>query len=170
MTPPQAFTGIPSNFDPATSPWKAIKATPGDIGSFRLAGKDVDMFKLWGIVYQAGSGQMVSLSFIPSSSSFHPLDQLLQQNSWNLILPHFDLPEQFPAQQRNGVSIADTLARYYMALLYPSEDAYKRNVEQKKRALAARATGTPQQQLSENRALTGPPQKPSQPVFPPSVT
>jgi SWI/SNF chromatin-remodeling complex subunit SWI1 len=58
---PPALTGIPypPNYDPNTSPWKIIEASTTELGSFRLAGKDVDLFKLWGIVYQAGGGTLV---------------------------------------------------------------------------------------------------------------
>jgi len=59
MPLPQALTGIPSNYDPANSPLKMIEPTPGELGSFRLAGKDVDMFKLWGIVFRTGGGHKV---------------------------------------------------------------------------------------------------------------
>jgi SWI/SNF chromatin-remodeling complex subunit SWI1 len=59
MPLPQALTGIPSNYDPTNSPWKVIEPTPGEVGSFRLAGRDVDLFKLWGIVFHLGGGQKV---------------------------------------------------------------------------------------------------------------
>lgn len=53
-----------------------------------------------------------------------------------MILPQFDLPEQF---HNNGQqSTAAVLAQYYMAILHPFEDAYKRNVqEQQRRAILA---------------------------------
>jgi len=51
--PPQ-LTGVPSpHYDPATSPWSMFE--PGtEIGTFRLAGKNVNLFKLWGLVFQHG--------------------------------------------------------------------------------------------------------------------
>lgn len=64
MPLPQALTGFPSSYDPVNSPWKVIEPTPGEVGSFRLAGKDVDMFKLWGTVFQLGGGQKVRLVFV----------------------------------------------------------------------------------------------------------
>lgn len=51
---PPALTGVPdSRYDPLTSPWKALELST-ELGAFRVAGKDVDLFKLWGTVFQAG--------------------------------------------------------------------------------------------------------------------
>jgi len=61
---PPALTGIQSNFDPNNTPWKIIEPSPGLIGSFRLAGKDVDMYKLWGAVFQLGGGAKVCQGII----------------------------------------------------------------------------------------------------------
>jgi SWI/SNF chromatin-remodeling complex subunit SWI1 len=64
---PPALTGIPvQNYDPATSPWKTIEPS-SEIGSFRLAGKDIDLFKLWGLVFQNGGGSVVSQLFFSYS-------------------------------------------------------------------------------------------------------
>ena len=56
---PPALTGVPvPNYDHSTSPWTAIE--PGsEVGSFKLAGKDVNLFKLWGLVFSHGGGQAV---------------------------------------------------------------------------------------------------------------
>jgi SWI/SNF chromatin-remodeling complex subunit SWI1 len=52
---PPALTGIPNQqYDPNNSPWKALEPSPTEVGAFRLAGKDVDLFRLWGLVFQAG--------------------------------------------------------------------------------------------------------------------
>lgn len=57
--PPQ-LTGIPSpGYDPSHSPWNIIEPSK-EPGSFMLAGKDVDLFKLWGLVISNGGGQSVS--------------------------------------------------------------------------------------------------------------
>lgn len=56
---PPSLTGIPSpNYDPNTSPWSYIEPS-SEIGSFRLAGQDVNLFKLWGLVMQHGGAQAV---------------------------------------------------------------------------------------------------------------
>jgi SWI/SNF chromatin-remodeling complex subunit SWI1 len=61
---PPALTGFPvQNYDPSTSPWKTIEPS-SEIGSFRLAGKDIDLFKLWGLVFQNGGGSAVSTIFL----------------------------------------------------------------------------------------------------------
>lgn len=60
---PPALTTVPypPNYDPACSPWKNVECST-EVGAFRLAGKDVDLFRLWGFVGQLGGGQKVSLS------------------------------------------------------------------------------------------------------------
>lgn len=60
---PPALTGAPypHNYDPASSQWKNLEYSI-EMGVFRLAGKDVDLFKLWGIVSHLGGGQKVSSS------------------------------------------------------------------------------------------------------------
>lgn len=56
--PPQ-LTGIPApNYDPSTSPWNAIDVSQ-EPGNFRLAGKDINLLKLWTLVYQNGGGNQV---------------------------------------------------------------------------------------------------------------
>lgn len=120
---PPSLTGIASaNYDPSTSPWSMIESS-GEVGSFRLAGKDVDLFKLWGLVFQNGGG--------------HSLDS---SDGWSAILPQFDLPEHFPQEQLNGsTSVAVMLSQYYMAICYPFEEMYRKNMhEQQKKAQMAR--------------------------------
>ena len=52
---PPALTGVAnSQYDPNTSPWKALEPSSTELGAFKLAGKDVDLFRLWGLVFQAG--------------------------------------------------------------------------------------------------------------------
>ena len=56
---PPSLTGIPySNYDPSNTLWSIIEPSP-EVGSFRLAGRDVDLFKLWGLVFQQGGGHTV---------------------------------------------------------------------------------------------------------------
>lgn len=60
---PPALTGIQNpEYDPNTSHWKILEPSTHEIGAFRLAGKDVDLFKLWGLVFQAGGHERVRLS------------------------------------------------------------------------------------------------------------
>lgn len=57
--PPQ-LTGIPSpTYDSTNTTWGIIECSK-EVGSFVLAGKDVDLFKLWGLAIQSGGGQSVS--------------------------------------------------------------------------------------------------------------
>ncbi|KAJ7706389.1 hypothetical protein B0H17DRAFT_1126052 [Mycena rosella] len=117
---PPALTGIETpTYDPAATQWKIIE--PGEVGAFRLAGRDVDLFKLWGLVFQNGGGTVLS-----------------RDNGWHLILPHFDLPEEYPLP--NGTtSVAQMLAQYYMAILLPFEEVYRNNVQnQQRKAQASR--------------------------------
>lgn len=69
-------------------------------------------------------------------------------NGWDAILPHFDLPAEFPQIQPNGsASVSLMLSQYYMAILHPFEETYKRNLQdQQKRAMLSRQGGTPAQQ------------------------
>lgn len=59
--PPQ-LTGVPypSSYDPSTSPWRTLDVSTSDIGVVRLAGKDVDLFKFWALINQAGGSAKVS--------------------------------------------------------------------------------------------------------------
>ena len=67
---PSTITGIPSAYDPSSSPWKSIEPT-SEPGGFRLAGKDIDLFKLWQLVLSHGGHAKVS--HIWSSNFFNIL-------------------------------------------------------------------------------------------------
>ncbi|KAJ7492815.1 hypothetical protein FB451DRAFT_1165747 [Mycena latifolia] len=117
---PPALTGIETpSYDPNNTQWKIIE--PADVGAFRLAGRDIDLFKLWGLVFQNGGGAALS-----------------RDNGWHLILPHFDLPEEYPLPHASN-SVAQVLAQYYMAILLPFEEVYRNNVQsQQRKAQASR--------------------------------
>ncbi|KAJ7655021.1 hypothetical protein DFH06DRAFT_1329390 [Mycena polygramma] len=117
---PPALTGIDTpTFDPNTSQWKILE--PADVGAFRLAGREIELFKLWGLVFQNGGGAVLS-----------------RDNSWHTILPHFDLPEEYPLPN-GSTSVAQMLAQYYMAILLPFEEVYRSNVHnQRQKAQASR--------------------------------
>ncbi|KAG2023320.1 hypothetical protein CC2G_000985 [Coprinopsis cinerea AmutBmut pab1-1] len=124
MPLPPALTGIPvPNYDHSTSPWSAIE--PGsEVGTFKVAGKDVNLFRLWGTVFQNGGGRVLEAN-----------------NAWASLLPQFDLPEEFPTVQANGsTSVAKMLSQYYMAILLPFEESYRKNMQenQRKASLANR--------------------------------
>lgn len=56
---PPTLTGIPNpDFNLQNSPWKTLEIS-NEVGAFRLGGKDVDLFKLWGLVFQAGGHDKV---------------------------------------------------------------------------------------------------------------
>ncbi|KAI0068272.1 hypothetical protein BV25DRAFT_550686 [Artomyces pyxidatus] len=57
---PPALTGFPypAGYDPHQSKWAHIE--PADVGALRIAGRDVDLFKLWSIVSSQGGGAKVS--------------------------------------------------------------------------------------------------------------
>ena len=169
---PPALTGIASpSYDPNNTVWKNIEPSPTEIGAFRLAGKDVNLFKLWGVVFQAGGGTTVRgfISIMRLTNAF--IIQLNNSNGWNTILPQFDLPDQFP-QANGSTSVAMMLSQYYMAILHPFEEMYKRNLhgQQRKAQLASAQLGAQGQQLSSTASGQGrPPQggsNGSQPAFP----
>jgi SWI/SNF chromatin-remodeling complex subunit SWI1 len=55
---PPALTGIETpTYDPNTTQWKILE--PADVGSFRLAGREIELFKLWSLVFQNGGGTAV---------------------------------------------------------------------------------------------------------------
>ena len=143
---PPSLTGIPySNYDPNNTLWSIIEPSP-EIGSFRLAGRDVDLFKLWGLVFQQGGGHMVYLYriYLILTKSF----QVNANNAWGSILPHFDLPDEFPQMQANGsTSVALMLSQYYMAILFPFEEVYRKNLQDQrgKASMAGRQSMSAQQ-------------------------
>ena len=61
---PQALTGvpIPPGMDPNASPWKNLEPSQTEVGAIRLAGKDFDLYKFFGIVFQNGGGVKVCIS------------------------------------------------------------------------------------------------------------
>ncbi|KAF8213271.1 hypothetical protein K438DRAFT_1915407 [Mycena galopus ATCC 62051] len=119
---PPALTGTDTpTYDPTTSKWAMVE--PAEVGAFRLAGRDIELFKLWTLVFQAGGGAVLS-----------------RDNSWHLILPQFELPEEYPLP--NGqTNVAQMLAQYYMAMLFPFEEVYRNNIQnQQRKAQASRQT------------------------------
>lgn len=64
---PQALTGvpIPPGVDPNASPWKNLEPSQTEVGAIRLAGKDFDLYKFFGIVFQTGGGMKVRISSPP---------------------------------------------------------------------------------------------------------
>ena len=62
--PPQ-LTNVPypPNYDPSTSPWRNLEVSHQDLGVVRLAGKDIDLFRLWAVVQAAGGVQKVRWPF-----------------------------------------------------------------------------------------------------------
>lgn len=61
---PQSLTGIPipAGIDPNASPWKNLEPSQTEVGAIRLAGKDFDLYKFFGIVFQTGGGMKVRVS------------------------------------------------------------------------------------------------------------
>ncbi|TFK76957.1 hypothetical protein BDN72DRAFT_908964 [Pluteus cervinus] len=141
---PPALTGIPTpNYDPSSPMWQFIEPSTTDIGSFRLAGKDVNLFKLWTFVLQHGGGA-----------------SLTANNNWGALLPHLDLPDEFVSPQTsNSTSVAHLLGQHYHAILQPFEDVYKQNMHDQKRAQMAMRANTPGQPGQQNmgRAVQGMP-------------
>jgi len=144
---PPSLTGIPySNYDPNNTLWSIIEPS-SEIGSFRLAGRDVDLFKLWGLVFQQGGGHMVYFYLV--CLILAKLIQVTANNAWGSILPHFDLPDEFPQMQaNNSTSVALMLSQYYMNILFPFEEVYRKNLQdQRGKASMAGRQGIPTQQF-----------------------
>ncbi|KAK0456210.1 hypothetical protein EV421DRAFT_1750991 [Armillaria borealis] len=122
---PPALTGIPTpNYDPNTSQFKMIEPSQTETGCFRLAGRDIDLFKLWGLTIQQGGGSVIG-----------------NPGTWAAIASQFDLPEDLPQPHASGTtSSAHALQACYMLILAPFEDLYKKNVhdQQRKAQLSSR--------------------------------
>ncbi|KAH9486785.1 SWI/SNF chromatin-remodeling complex subunit sol1 [Psilocybe cubensis] len=130
---PPSLTGIQvPNYDPTNSPYSIIE--PGsELGFFRLAGKEIDLWRLYGTVFQNGGGTVVS-----------------NANLWPKLLPAFDLPERFPEMQaNNSASVAVMLSQYYMAILHPFEEYYRNNLSEQAKKVQA---GQQQQQLLQQQS------------------
>nr|VWO96783.1 ARID domain-containing protein [Ganoderma boninense] len=118
--PPQ-LTGVPfpPNYDPANMPWKSLEVSSTDLGFIRLAGKDIDLYRLWGLVTGNGGGQAVT-----------------QKGLWQSVRQTLDLPETMSSP--NSIEpqlVVAILERYYTALIGPFEEAYRKNLmEQQQRA------------------------------------
>ncbi|KAJ7225717.1 hypothetical protein GGX14DRAFT_640560 [Mycena pura] len=145
---PPALTGVDTpSYDPATTQWKMLE--PADVGAFRLAGRDIDMLKLWGLAFQHGGGTALS-----------------RDNGWHLILPHFDLPEEFPLPNGSN-SVAQLLAQYYMAILLPFEEMYRNNIQnQQRKAQASRQANLQAQAATPTRPDGTVPQRVNAPTTP----
>ncbi|KAJ7630741.1 hypothetical protein FB45DRAFT_916453 [Roridomyces roridus] len=142
---PPALTGVDTpSYDPANTQWKILE--PAEVGAFRLAGRDIELFKLWGIVFQAGGGPVLS-----------------RENLWHTILPHFDLPEDYNLP--NGTSVAQMLAQYYMAILGPFEEFYRQNIQNQQRkaqAASRQGPGQPMPPSTPTRSDGASPQRPNE--------
>jgi SWI/SNF chromatin-remodeling complex subunit SWI1 len=77
------------------------------------------------------------------------LFQVNGNNAWGSILPHFDLPDEFPQVQANGsTSVALMLSQYYMAILFPFEEVYRKNLQdQRGKVSMTGRQGMPPQQF-----------------------
>jgi SWI/SNF chromatin-remodeling complex subunit SWI1 len=128
---PPRLTGVPypPAYDPSSSPWRQLEVSSADLGVIRLAGKDLDLYRFWGIVQQAGGSAKVcicSISFAHCACS-NLMWQLHQQGMWGQLLPHLDLPEQMLGPNGQVQSTAQVLQQYYVQLLSPFEEAYRKN-------------------------------------------
>lgn len=80
---PPALTSIsyPPGFDPTHSRWKSLESSPTEVGSVMLAGKPVDLYKLWVAVSSGGGWMKVgtilfahSFFYLKSQYSCHKTD------------------------------------------------------------------------------------------------
>ncbi|KAF9044865.1 hypothetical protein BDZ89DRAFT_1089791 [Hymenopellis radicata] len=132
--PPQ-ITGVPTpQYDHHTSAFKSIELSP-EVGHFRLGGRDIDVFKLWGTIASSGGGRMCN---------------------WQNLASQFGLPEELPLPHgtTGNTSSVRALQACYDLMLGPFEELYKRNIaEQQKKA-----------QLSSKQPMVQPPGTPNRPA------
>ena len=94
---PQALTGvpIPPGIDPNASPWKNLEPSQTEVGAIRLAGKDFDLYRFFGIVFQNGGGVKVCT---PSPYfSLHPFPSARRGALFPRCAPVSFLLRGFPA-------------------------------------------------------------------------
>ncbi|CAL1696053.1 unnamed protein product [Somion occarium] len=147
--PPQ-LTGVPypPGYDPTNSPWRSVEVSPTEIGNIRLAGKDVDLFKLWALVLNVGGGQKAT-----------------RDGLWPQIVRHLDLPEQLMHPSGHQQSITQTLQNVYNMMIGPFEEAYRKNMvreQQQRAAMMARAQSSGMPMLGQGRPD-------GMPAFPPPM-
>ncbi|KAF7306742.1 ARID domain-containing protein [Mycena indigotica] len=107
---PPALTGVQTpGYDALSSTWQMLDIP--DVGVIRIAGRDIELLKLWGLVKQSGGGQ-----------------HLTTQNLWVNILPSFQLTEE---TLPTGLTVTQTLATYYQNILLPLEEVYRNNMQGK---------------------------------------
>lgn len=138
--PPQ-LTGVPfpPNYDPANMPWKSLEVSPTDLGFIRLAGTDIDLYKLWGLVTGNGGGQLVRIHVCVLHSwlfSAARVSQVTQKGLWQGVRQTLGLPETMSSPNNiEPQPVVAILERYYTALIGPFEEAYRKNLmEQQQRA------------------------------------
>ncbi len=139
--PPQ-LTGVPfpPNYDPANMPWKSLEVSPTDLGFIRLAGKDIDLYRLWGLVTGNGGGQLVRLYHLYALQSqlfsTARVSQVTQKGLWQGVRQTLGLPETMSSPNSiDPQPVVAILERYYTALIGPFEEAYRKNLmEQQQRA------------------------------------
>ncbi|KAJ3776955.1 hypothetical protein FB446DRAFT_719757 [Lentinula raphanica] len=127
---PPALTGVPTPaYDPINSPFKDIE--PGaEHGSFRLAGKDINIFYLWNLIWQRGG-----------------MNNIASNNGWPSILQALEIPDTALA----------SLVQIYSRILLPFENMYRQNVmEQQKKAHAMRQAAASSAPSLNNQPLSSP--------------
>jgi SWI/SNF chromatin-remodeling complex subunit SWI1 len=119
---PPSITGVEPPPDPNAvypSPWRDLEPA-SEPGVIKFAGKELDLFKLWHVVNQAGGHNKVQ-----------------QQGMWANFIVVLGLPENLPQPQEFGnTSTATALAQLYMKLLNPFEVYYKGVTDAQRNALA----------------------------------
>ncbi|PCH33543.1 hypothetical protein WOLCODRAFT_129824 [Wolfiporia cocos MD-104 SS10] len=123
---PPELTGVPwpPGYDPAQSPWKSLDVK--GLGVVRVAGKDVDLYKLWILVANAGGKLKVD-----------------EKNQWQAVARMFTLPDHLPVPLANGITTTGALiAQLYQLLIAKFEEIYQLHVE---RARADQALSGPSQ-------------------------
>lgn len=116
---PASITGLEAPPDPnAVYPWPWTDIEPAsEPGGVKIAGKDVDLFKLWSTIAQNGGPGKIN-----------------QQGAWGMLLSLFGLPEHLAQPQENGnTSTAIALAHLYMKLLLPFDETYYKQMPETQR-------------------------------------
>lgn len=105
--PPQ-LTGIPTpSYNPQNTIWKQVELSHTDHGAFRIGGRDINLFKLYQVVTNAGGFALITT-----------------QNLWPRVCKMLDLPLEIPGSSTTAAVI---LKQYFNGVLFPFEEFQRAN-------------------------------------------
>ncbi|KZV86435.1 hypothetical protein EXIGLDRAFT_840781, partial [Exidia glandulosa HHB12029] len=130
-------------YDPNGSPFAWLE--PGShMSTVKVADRDVDLFKLWQLVWSGGTSQKARNLFIFMSEL--TLAQITSENAWFKVVQALDLPQQLsdPHPATASMSTADLLQKIFMTVLGSFEVFYVQKTRSQVRAQQQEVATPPQ--------------------------